>query len=178
MVSKEKVVERKELGQDGKKEVKMRTPLLYECTNLAFLVDFLNATRTSVAAITETRSEETALRAMLRNDNMMLSRARAIIAKAGFKLNVRYVFPEENQNNTIIIIEGASPTDKNPNIRFLLEALEKKKMTFKKLSEDININQGTIWCWVKVDDIRISYLPLIAEKLNLKLEYKITRDSD
>ena len=157
----------------AKKE--MKTPLRYKCENLAFLIEFMNATRTPVTAITANRSEETAFRAMLRKDNMMLSRAKNAIEKVGYKLEINFADPFEQQKNTVIIIEGATPAGKNPNLRFLLDALEKKKMTFKELSETIDVAQGTIWCWIKVDDIRVSYLPLIAEKLNLRLEYKITK---
>ena len=154
---------------------KMKTPTRYDCKHLAFLVDFMNATQTSVIALTQSVSEETSVRNMLRNDNMFLSKARELITRQGYKLDVKYTerAQENNAPSVKINIKGVPKKTRNPNICFILDALEKRKMTLKELAERMGVSQGAVWGWVRVDDIRIAYLQPIGVALDMDLQYTI-----
>ena len=154
---------------------KMKTPARYDCKHLAFLVDFMNATQTSVIALTGSVSEETSVRNMLRNDNMFLSKAKDLISRQGYKLDIKYNerVQEDNTPGVKITIKGVPQKKRNPNISFILDALEKRKMTLKDLAEKIGVSQGAVWSWIRVDDIKIAYLQPIGVALDMDLQYLI-----
>ena len=106
---------------------------------------------------------------------MFLSKARELIARQGYTLDVKYTerIQENNTPSIKINIKGVPKKMRNPNICFILDALEKRKMTLKELAEKMNVSQGAVWGWVRVDDIRIAYLQPIGVALDMDLQYTI-----
>lgn len=148
----------------------------YSCKNLQFMLEFLRAIDKTPETAMKTASAAVSFRAQLHQDNMLLSRARKIIEEQGYKLEVQFKDKEQENEVISIILEDTPERERKVvNLDFLEKMLTEKRMTMAMLSEKIGIASQTVRTWFRVDDIRIGYLTEIAEKLNMILEYKITK---
>ena len=145
----------------------------YSCKNLRFMLDFLSAIDKTPETAMGNPSAAVTFRSQLHQDNMLLSRAREIIEGQGYKLEVK---EKEQENDVItIIMENAPKKNKLENLAFLEDMINQKRLTKAALASLIDLPAGTVRAWFNVDDIRIAYLTLIAERLGMILEYKIVK---
>lgn len=63
----------------------------------------------------------------------------------------------------------------NGKLRFLAELIDGLKMDLKSFSEEIESNYHVVYSWFKKDDIKISKIYLIADKLQQKVVWQIKK---
>lgn len=151
----------------------------YNCKNLKFLIDFLKATQMTVNEFAGSYSHTVVLRRQLNNDDMPLSRAKTLFANKGYTLGVRYVDSYETDDKVSIILEIPKNHDKkrSENFDIIRKLLEQRNISMAELAERIEVSQGAIQAWKRVDDFRISYLYRISKELDAKLEFKVSVQS-
>lgn len=161
----------------------------YNCRHLRFLLDLFTAlgiTPNSYGNLTDNpRSASQTLRYYLQNDDMKISKAKAIVDKTGFKLDFHFDAGNhihmivQNPDYTLTLPEKlqlklTNKENKYKNLGFLRDFMVQRNLSQRKLASIIEISPGAVETWFRMDDVYISYLYKIKEKMGTELHIDIT----
>lgn len=158
----------------------------YACKNLKFLTDLfdaLNITPEAYSKLTPNPiSTSRGLRIQLNNDDMKISKARAIVDTLGYELEIKLTEKTKKQedNDDYIVnlpedIRKIRKTKKYDNLNFLYQFMQENKLTMRSLANKIGMSSGTIFTWFRTDDMSVSYLNIIRKALDVNLEFNIKK---
>lgn len=182
--SSKKAVETKE-----KRQRKTYTQKNYPGKNLKFLLEFFKHTGLTPESIGRAGgASPQSLREQLRNDNMKISKAETILDALGYTFTIIFT-PIENR--TIILDEDANYSISLPeldkpikgqfdkyNIRrlkFFTDILESYQLSARAIARKLDISIGALEAWLRTDDMLISHVNLLKDKMGMKVTYKIDK---
>ncbi len=158
----------------------------YPGKNLKFLIDFfeyVNENPESYGRLGSTSAQ--ALRFQLRNDDMKVSKAMQIADELGYKLEIKLV-PRPSEGKVVVSddstyrvvlpeqkkVRKPSKTKYNlERIAFLDEAILANKVSQRRMAQMLGYSYGAIQAWLRSDDMKISHVNAIKDKLKLDVEY-------
>ncbi len=170
---------------------KKELPSLYEtynCRHLRFILDLFTAlgiTPNSYGNLTANpRSSSQMLRYYLQHDDMKISKAKAVVEATGFKLDIHFDLGNhihmivQNPDYTLTLPEKLqvklkNKEDKYKNLGFLRDFMSQRNLSQRKLASIVEVSPGAVETWFRMDDVYISYLYKIKEKMNTDLHFEI-----
>lgn len=161
----------------------------YPAKNLRFLVEFFNRLGITSADYEKIgHGSAQALRTQFRRDDMKISRAMQIVEDLGYRLTINLVPKEQDNTPTVIeddsysiTFQGLKTPEEGPEeyrpqlvrLHFIEELLHRKKISQRKLAQMLDYSFGAIQAWLRTDDMFISHVNTIKDKLGMKVEYII-----
>lgn len=165
----------------------VRTYAKYPGKNLRFLIEFFNAlgmTPQQYANMTDNPNNYgTQLRIYLKEDDMKVGKVRSVLGVIGFDLKIKLMTREElkmKQDRSYVVnlpddLKNPHPGAKNDNLLFLADFLRRQQLSVRAFGRKIGVSPSTIMAWLKVDDMRISYIDAIQKAFDAVVEYNIVR---
>ena len=145
----------------------------YHCTNLKFLIDFFNylgITPEDYGILGSTSAQ--CLREQLRADDLKISKAMTIAEELGYTLSVS-MKPEDEDDSYVVVLPPTSPAGKRrlERLAFLENIMLHYHLSHSALAAMVGCTRGAVASWLRKDDMKISYVIKLKNKLNLTVKF-------
>lgn len=154
----------------------------WQCKNLAFLVEFMQAAHLSTTKMAEiTGYTRQSIVFWLNSDNASLKKLVNVFTKLGYKLEMELVKetavrPTHNTFITLAAPENESGMNLNTCVRlmFLVKAMAKYNFNIMDITRKTGMTRTAVAHWFNADDILIGNIFNVAEAFGLTLNTTIS----
>lgn len=154
----------------------------WQCRNLAFLVEFMQAARLSTSKLAElTGYTRQCIFFWLKTDNASLKKIENVFTKLGYKLEMELVKdtvvrPAQNTFITLAKPDNESSTNLNTCVRlmFMVKAMAKYNFNIMDIVRNTGMTRSTVAHWFNADDILVGNIFTVAEAFGLTVNTKIS----